>query len=653
MGERELSASDAPQAAAPLEAAPAAAASESVFAPPRELPRAFGRSLARAALGGALQGGLLYGGTIALLHALGNRVGAVDAAVLLAWSVALYGAAGGALAAIVLAVLRALRLLRPRPHRRAAATRGEGRTGARGRAGADDRDLFLALAAFHALFWVLAASYGLTYDESPDWVRTAPAMLVWLLLRSAAVVAAALLASWLLLRVGRAAAGRVRPALLVALALGALLVAQLAAALARPAPGPRPPLPPASRGETGGGTKVALIGIDGADWRVALPMVEAGRLPTLARLMREGTWGPLESFPDSNSAVIWASIYSGREPADHGVLDFYTLRLPGMDRQHRGVYPVHRTFFKEAVLRLQGLGLGELTPIDRHSVATPLLWEVAQARGRSIGIVDGYFYSYPAPVLPVAGSWFLGYGSDGLWQQAREAGRVPSREEAGAYATPPELIPELGPVLGRPDFAWQSGALLRLLARRGQPALVSLYTHEPDNVQHDAWRFHEPRRYFGIDPRAAASRDRVARFYEELDRFLAALLPRLETGTVLAIASDHGHSPTIFHEMDTQHRHGPPGVLLLHGPGIRAGELRGAGALDLYPTLLHLLGIAVPEDADGRLLEEAFTPAALAARPPRAVASWDGLPPPAPAIPVDPARRREEIEKLRDLGYIR
>jgi len=94
-------------------------------------------------------------------------------------------------------------------------------------------------------------------------------------------------------------------------------------------------------------------------------------------------------------------------------------------------------------------------------------------------------------------------------------------------------------------------------------------------------------------------------------------------------------------------------VLLLHGPGIRAGELRGAGVLDVYPTLLHLLGIAVPEDADGRLLDEAFTPAALAARPPRGVASWDGLPPPAPAIPLDPARRREEIEKLRDLGYIR
>jgi hypothetical protein len=478
-------------------------------------------------------------------------------------------------------------------------------------------------------------------------------MLLWLVLRGLAALGAALLAAWLLLRLGRAAARRRRPGVLVAAACGILLVAQVAAAIARSAPvTARPPLPPAAP-QGAAGSKLAVVAIDGADWRVARPLIAAGRLPVLGRLVREGSWASLATFPDSNSAVIWASIYSGREPADHGVHDFYTLRLPGMDPGHRGVYPVHRTFFKELVLRLQGLGLGEITPIDRHSVATPLLWEVAQARGRSIGIVDGYFYSYPAPVLPVAGSYFVGYGSDGLWQGAQAARRTPAREEIARYAVPPELLGELGPLLGRPDFAWQSASVLRLLALRGQPELLALYTHEPDSVQHDAWRWHEPRRYFGDDPGAAPEGDRVARFYEELDRFLGELLRRLEPGTVLAVVSDHGHSPTIFHEMQTQHRHGPPGMLVLHGPGIRAGELRGAGVLDVYPTLLHLLGIPVPDDADGRLLEEAFDPAFLAARPPRRVASWDGLPPPAPAAPVDPARRREEIEKLRDLGYIR
>jgi arylsulfatase A-like enzyme len=321
--------------------------------------------------------------------------------------------------------------------------------------------------------------------------------------------------------------------------------------------------------------------------------------------------------------------------------------------ERAGVYPVHRTFFKELVLRLQGLGLGELTPIDRGRVASPLLWEVAQAQGRSIGVVDGYFYSYPAPPLSRRESWYVAYGADGFWQAARERDQPPAPQAAARYATPPVLLDELGELLARADFEWQSAALLRLLARRGQPDQVSLYTHEPDTLQHASWRYHEPHRYFGIDERTAPHRDRVAAFYLALDRFLGELRARLSPETVLVLVSDHGHSPTMVHEMDTQHRHGPPGMLLLHGPGIAAGELAGAGVLEVYPTLLQLLGLPVPRDADGAVLDAALTPTYRSAHPLRTVASWDGLPRPAPAAPADAARSREELEKLRNLGYIR
>src|SRR6185295_1891070 len=92
-----------------------------------------------------------------------------------------------------------------------------------------------------------------------------------------------------------------------------------------------------------------------------------------------------------------------------------------------------------------------------------------------------------------------------------------------------------------------------------------------------------------VDRASAPEHDDVARFYRELDGFLGRLRARLQPGTVLAVVSDHGHSPTIFHSMDTQHRHGPPGILLLHGGPVRAGSLpASAGVLDVYPTLLYL-----------------------------------------------------------------
>jgi hypothetical protein len=51
--------------------------------------------------------------------------------------------------------------------------------------------------------------------------------------------------------------------------------------------------------------------------------------------------------------------------------------------------------------------------------------------------------------------------------------------------------------------------------------------------------------------------------------------------------------------------HDPKGVLLLYGPGVRAGvQLPAATNLDIAPTLLTMLGIPVPHEMHGRVLHE-------------------------------------------------
>jgi predicted AlkP superfamily phosphohydrolase/phosphomutase len=53
--------------------------------------------------------------------------------------------------------------------------------------------------------------------------------------------------------------------------------------------------------------------------------------------------------------------------------------------------------------------------------------------------------------------------------------------------------------------------------------------------------------------------------------------------------------------------HRPEGVFLLAGAGVRPGvRLSGAQIVDVAPTLLYLLGAALPEDLDGRVLAEAL-----------------------------------------------
>lgn len=58
------------------------------------------------------------------------------------------------------------------------------------------------------------------------------------------------------------------------------------------------------------------------------------------------------------------------------------------------------------------------------------------------------------------------------------------------------------------------------------------------------------------------------------------------------------------------------GIFVLAGPGVRQNNaFAGADLWDLAPTILHYLGLSVPEDMDGRVIEEAFEPAWLDQRP--------------------------------------
>jgi predicted AlkP superfamily phosphohydrolase/phosphomutase len=62
--------------------------------------------------------------------------------------------------------------------------------------------------------------------------------------------------------------------------------------------------------------------------------------------------------------------------------------------------------------------------------------------------------------------------------------------------------------------------------------------------------------------------------------------------------------------------HRPDGMLILAGAGVAPGtQLEGANIMDLAPTILHTLGLAVPQDLDGRVLSEAFDTRSPGARP--------------------------------------
>ena len=97
--------------------------------------------------------------------------------------------------------------------------------------------------------------------------------------------------------------------------------------------------------------------------------------------------------------------------------------------------------------------------------------------------------------------------------------------------------------------------------------------------------------------------------------------------------------------------HRPDGVVILSGAGVKPDtQLAGASILDLAPTILHAMGVAVPGELDGRVLSEAFADSPPLARP--VVYSEANVYKNGGSEPDLSDEEMEEVqEKLRGWGY--
>lgn len=96
--------------------------------------------------------------------------------------------------------------------------------------------------------------------------------------------------------------------------------------------------------------------------------------------------------------------------------------------------------------------------------------------------------------------------------------------------------------------------------------------------------------------------------------------------------------------------HRADGILMMAGPGVRAGQqITGATLMDIAPTVLALLQQAPPHPLDGRSLAEALvTPPAAQPESPGGKGSWQ----PGPVQAYSPEEAKLIAERLHNLGYL-
>ena len=410
--------------------------------------------------------------------------------------------------------------------------------------------------------------------------------------------------------------------------------------------------------------KVLLIGWDAADWKTIMPLVDAGKMPNLARLMDRGLCGHMATLQPSHSPMLWTSIATGKRPYKHGIHGFSEPD------------PVS----------------GDIRPVTNLSRNTKAIWNILNQVGLNT-ITIGWWPSNPVEELSkgvmVSNDYQTGYGSN-LKQWPLKPGTIhPPRLEkslAELRFHPTELTEvELRPFLpglkglspedlhkaeNDPRMQW----LLKIIAECSSihSAATDLMQKEPwdfmavyydaiDHIGHSFMRYHPPQQKEVDDWDFRVFRYCLEGTYRYHDLMLGALLRLAGEETTVILMSDHGFHPDhlrpagIPREPDgptVEHRQF--GIFVAKGPGIRQDErIYGANLLDICPTLLHLFGLPFGEDMDGRVLLDIYdgSPADVERIP-----SWDevegdhGMHPPDKQI--SPADSKAALQQLVALGYI-
>ncbi len=246
--------------------------------------------------------------------------------------------------------------------------------------------------------------------------------------------------------------------------------------------------------------KLLVFGIDGASASVMDDLIARDMLPNFKALRARASSGTLQATFPPHTAPGWASMFTGVEPGEHGIYQFWSTQARdysarGMNAADYGREPVWRT------LERHGYRVGVYN--------VPMTHPPAALRG-------GYMISWP------------------LSKTLR-------------YTDPPELMSELVAAdlhyhsdivtmyRGQEDYFEQARQFIEKRARtclylqqhRPVDAMLVVFT-EIDRVSHYYW---------GSESKPG---EEVEQIYVDIDHALGTLMQLVSDDTLLMVASDHG-----------------------------------------------------------------------------------------------------------------
>ncbi|MHC4822426.1 MAG: alkaline phosphatase family protein [Planctomycetota bacterium] len=277
-------------------------------------------------------------------------------------------------------------------------------------------------------------------------------------------------------------------------------------------------------------TRLAIVGIDGATYEIIRPMIEEGELPHIARILREGVSGDLESETPPMTPPAWTSMFTGLNPGKHGVFHFIRRVLGTYEHQLN----------------------------DSRNYAGKDVMSVLSNRGWSIGSLSVPMTYPPFPVKD-------GYMVSG----------IPMPLTGDTIAWPPGTVAEMEEILGHPyepdvdyfpydgDTETDSDDLARYAVlrdhlfkiERDRLALQEHYLkNKPtdfyftvisvtDRCQHYFWKFQDRSHAGWTEEGEKLYKEVIRDSYRLADEFVGRVRDLVGDEVPIALVSDHGFGP--------------------------------------------------------------------------------------------------------------
>ncbi len=271
------------------------------------------------------------------------------------------------------------------------------------------------------------------------------------------------------------------------------------------------------------GTKVLIVGLDGATPELVERWVAEDKLPHLKQMMQNGVYGTLKSTYPPISPAAWTTFATGYNPGKHGTFDF------------RDYDPRRYSCFADTI-------------VNSKSFVGKSIWDTVGAAGQKVGVVT---VPITFPAWKVNGFMVSGY---------------PTPDAATSFTYPPELSQHIPPLTEDSAFfksASQRDVLKELIRithlrtdvsiealTKDDYALFVMVIGATDRAHHDWWKFIDPDHPAYNAHEAALYGDYILKVYQAADTCIGKFLEVVDDETTVIVMSDHGgmaHPKYYFH----------------------------------------------------------------------------------------------------------